>query len=322
MQDFNYLEVDDWKSSMTRQQLVARNNIIRKIRDFFEARGVIEVETPILSNAAVTDVHLDSFTTEYLGRNLYLNTSPEYHMKRLLACNSGSIFQICKCFRYEPTSKKHNPEFTMLEWYRTGYKLQRLLDEVEDLFKLFFDIEILERYTYDFTFKKFLGISALDATQEQLATMAANLGLVNAQEMDKDSLLEFLFSSHIEPHLGMQNPVAIYNYPATQAALAQITPEDPRTAQRAEVFYKGMELANGFFELTDVVQQEERFKLDLVERKEEGKDLIKPDLRFLAALNHGMPSSAGIALGLDRFIMLALNAPKISQVMTFTVDNA
>lgn len=322
MYEFNYLAVEDWQSSMSRQQLLDRNRIIRRIRNFFEDRGVLEVDTPILSNAAVTDVHLDTFKTKYGKHDLFLNTSPEYHMKRLLACKSGPIFQICKCFRNEPTSRKHNPEFTMLEWYRTGYTLQRLLDEVEDLFHEFFEFEQLERYTYDFSFKKYLGFSALEADYDFLVNQAAQFGLHNPAGLDRDALLEFIFSTRIEPHLGMHNPVAIYNYPASQAALAQITPEDPRTAQRAEVFYKGIELANGFYELTDVVQQENRFKHDLETRKHNGQELINPDLRFLAALHHGLPASSGIALGLDRFIMLALNATSIDQIMPFSVENA
>lgn len=320
---------------MTIENLRMRSLIIRDIRKFFAERGVLEVETPILSQARVSDVHLDSFKTEYFGKDLYLNTSPEYHMKRLLASGSGPIFQICKCFRYEETSSKHNPEFTMLEWYRVGFTLQRLLDEVEDLFRLFFAFEKLERYSYEFIFETYLGISPLEASHNQLVELAAHYGLHQADSFERDAILEFLFSIVIEPNLGMENPVAIYNYPASQAALAQLTPEDNRTAQRAEVFFRGMELANGFFELTDFEQQYYRFLIDQNQRRQANKEEVELDKRFLKALKEGLPESSGIALGLDRLILLVLqdssyflakdkrSQPKsISDVMTFNIHNA
>ncbi|RIY35210.1 elongation factor P--(R)-beta-lysine ligase [Psittacicella gerlachiana] len=316
------LEQVEWQSRMTRNDLKERHKILKKIRDFFDNKGLIEVETPILAQAAVTDVHLDSFTTNYLGKEYFLNTSPEFHMKRLLAGGSGPIYQICKCFRLEPTSRKHNPEFTMLEWYQPNYSLQRLLDEVEELFKVFFDFTVLERYTYEYIFKKYLGVSPLDASHRELVELAKNYGLYHAEKYDKDTILEFLFSTCIEPYLGQENPVAIYNYPASQAALAQITAEDPRTAQRAEVFYRGIELANGFYELTNWEQQKERFQADLYQRASNNQDTIAFDQKFLAALKHGMPQASGIALGLDRFIMLVMQEASIAEVMTFTIENA
>lgn len=316
------LDTLHWQSNMTRNQLRQRQRIMQRIRQFFDDKGLIEVETPILSAAAVTDVHLDSFSTQYQGKNYFLNTSPEYLMKRLLACGSGPIYQICKCFRNEETSRKHNPEFTMLEWYQPNFTLQRLLDEVEELFAEFFEFENLERYTYEYIFKKFLGFSPLEAGHKQLVEVAEQQGLYQAEKCDSDTILEFLFSTCIEPYLGHENPIAIYNYPASQAALAQITSEDPRTAQRAEVFYKGIELANGFYELTDWQAQQQRFMGDLSQRKANGQNTFNPDYRFLAALKHGMPACSGIALGLDRFIMLAMQATSIKEIMTFTIDEA
>ncbi|RIY32900.1 hypothetical protein CKF54_03885 [Psittacicella hinzii] len=312
----------DWQSPMTRNQLKERHQILKKIRQFFDDKGLIEVETPILAQAAVTDVHLDSFSTDYFGKKYFLNTSPEFHMKRLLAGGAGPIYQICKCFRLEPTSRKHNPEFTMLEWYQPNYTLQRLLDEVEELFKVFFDFDLMERYTYDFIFQKYLGVSPLVANHKDLAEQAKKLGLHNAEKFDRDTILEFLFSTCIEPYLGKDAPVAIYNYPASQAALAQITAEDPRTAQRAEVFYKGIELANGFYELTSWEQQKQRFQSDLYQRSTNNQEKIEFDQKFLAALKHGMPQSSGIALGLDRFIMLVMQKNSIAEVMSFTVESA
>ncbi|RIY32333.1 hypothetical protein CJP74_04875 [Psittacicella melopsittaci] len=316
------LEGVEWQSKMTRHDLKVRHKIIQKIRQFFDNKGLIEVETPILAQAAVTDVHLDSFKTEYMGKEYFLNTSPEFAMKRLLAGGSGPIYQICKCFRYEPTSKKHNPEFTMLEWYQPNYTLQRLLDEVEELFHVFFNFEMLERYTYEFIFKKYLGFSPLTANHKELAEHAKNFGLYHADKYDKDTILEFLFSTCIEPFLGQNNPVAIYNYPASQAALAQITAEDPRTAQRAEVFYKGIELANGFYELTNWEQQKQRFHADLYQRSTNNQEAIAVDKKLLAALKHGMPECSGIALGLDRFIMLAMQEASIAEVISFTIEQA
>lgn len=322
MQDFIWHNVSDWQSGMTRQTLIARAKLLNEVRQFFNHRGVIEVETPIVASAAVTDLHLDSFATSYLGKPFYLNTSPEYHMKRLLAQGSGPIYQICKVFRHEPQSNVHNPEFTMLEWYRPGYGLQRLLDEVEDLLRLFFKFEHLERLTYDYVFKKHFGISALEADHKRLAQLALEFDAVDPHHWERDEIIDFLFSTQIQPFLGLENPVAIYNYPATQAALARISPEDPRTAQRAEVFYKGVELGNGFYELCDVQEQATRFRDDLYKRQAFHKPLPHPDVRFLAALEYGLPESSGIAMGLDRIFMLALNARSISDVMTFTISNS
>ncbi|MFC6276268.1 elongation factor P--(R)-beta-lysine ligase [Psittacicella hinzii] len=322
MEQATTLQHINWQSNMTRQQLKERHKIMQKIRQFFDEKGLIEVETPLLTASPVTDVHLDSFKTSYFGKDYFLITSPEYHMKRLLACDVGPIYQICKCFRLEETSKKHNPEFTMLEWYLPNYNLQRLLDRVEELFSLFFDFEYLERYTYDFIFKKYLGFSPLEADHKLLVEQAKLYGLYAAYKYDSDTILEFLFSTCIEPYLGKRNPVAIYNYPASQAALAQVTSEDPRTAQRTEVFFKGIELANGFYELTDWKIQQQRFLQDLNQRKSNKQEVFTPDQRLLAALEHGMPPCSGIALGLDRFIMLIMQESSIANVMSFTVENA
>lgn len=322
------IAMNEWKSSSSIQNLLKRSKIINELRQFFIERGFLEVETPILSEFSVTDIHLSTFSTDFLApfadksKKLYLITSPEYHMKRLLAENSGPIFQICKVFRNEEAGKRHNPEFTMLEWYRPFFDMYRLINEVDDLLQQVLDCPPAESLSYQFAFQEYIGLDPLSAETSMLAAKAKKCGLIDAENQDRDTLLQFLFGELVETQIGKNCPTVIYHFPRSQAALAQISPEDHRVAERFEFYYKGLELANGFNELIDANEQLKRFEQDNLQREQLGLAPQEIDYRFIAALKAGMPNSAGVALGIDRLVMLALSATHIREVISFAVDNA
>ncbi|MCW9717038.1 MULTISPECIES: elongation factor P--(R)-beta-lysine ligase [unclassified Avibacterium] len=321
-------ENEQWRPTASIQNLLARAKIMAEIRRFFTDRGLLEVETPILSEFGVTDVHLATFSTEFTSpfkhqsKTLWLSTSPEYPMKRLLAAGSGAIFQLCKVFRNEEAGTKHNPEFTMLEWYRPHFDMYRLINEVDDLLQQILDCAPAESMTYQFAFQEYVGLDPLSASREELIAKAKEYHLEQAENEERDTLLQFLFSAVVEPNIGQERPVAIYHFPATQAALAQISSEDHRVAERFEFYYKGIELANGFNELTDANEQRHRFEQDNRQREQLGLPIRQLDERFLAALQAGVPNCAGVALGVDRLIMIALGAKNISEVVAFSIENA
>ncbi|SPY38361.1 protein YjeA [Pasteurella canis] len=289
---------------------------------------MLEVETPILSEFGVTDVHLSTFDTEFnspfaeQSKKLWLSTSPEYHMKRLLAAGSGPIFQLCHVFRNEESGRHHNPEFTMLEWYRPHFDMYRLINEVDDLLQQILDCPPTESLSYQFVFQEYVGLDPLSVDREELIAKAKEYNLLSAEEEDRDTLLQFLFSTIVEPNIGKEHPIAVYHFPATQAALAQISSEDHRVAERFEFYYQGLELANGFHELTDVNEQLRRFEQDNVQRQKIGLPQRAIDKRLLAALQAGVPNCSGVALGVDRLLMIALQAQTIKDVIAFGIENA
>ncbi|MBF0784795.1 elongation factor P--(R)-beta-lysine ligase [Muribacter muris] len=321
-------EALSWKPSASIQNLIKRAKIIADIRQFFTDRGVLEVETPAMSEFSVTDVHLSTFHTQFLSpfasqaKTLHLITSPEYHMKRLLASGSGPIFQLCRVFRNEEAGSRHNPEFTMLEWYRPFFDMYRLINEVDDLLQQILDCEPAESYSYQFVFQTYVGLDPLSATKAQLLAKAREHGLQCEENEQRDTLLQFLFSEVVEANIGRERPTAVYHFPASQAALAQISSEDHRVAERFEFYYKGLELANGFHELSDAKEQIRRFELDNQQRSEMGLSQQALDHRFLAALQAGIPNCSGVALGVDRLLMIAMNAERIDEVMAFGVERA
>ncbi|HDR0611754.1 elongation factor P--(R)-beta-lysine ligase [Pasteurella multocida] len=321
-------EQENWQPSASIENLLARAKIIAEIRRFFTDRGLLEVETPVLSEFGVTDVHLSTFNTDFISpmaeksKTLWLSTSPEYHMKRLLAAGSGPIFQLCHVFRNEEAGQHHNPEFTMLEWYRPHFDMYRLINEVDDLLQQILDCKPTESLSYQFVFQEYVGLDPLSAEKAELVAKAKQYHLQQAEQQDRDTLLQFLFSTVVEPNIGKENPVAVYHFPATQAALAQISSEDHRVAERFEFYYKGLELANGFHELTDVNEQLHRFEQDNVQRQKMGLPQRQIDKRLLGALQAGVPNCSGIALGVDRLLMIALGANAIHEVMAFGIENA
>ncbi|WP_428615138.1 elongation factor P--(R)-beta-lysine ligase [Pseudoalteromonas sp.] len=319
-----------WQPSADIETLRERAAIIRRIREFFYARDVMEVETPSLSAASVTDVHLATFSTEFVGPGhaaglpLYLQTSPEFAMKRLLAAGSGAIFQLCKAFRNEEAGSHHNPEFTMLEWYRPGFDEFALMDEMDELMQLVLGVDSAERLTYQQAFINALGVDPLTADVSTLQQLASEQGFADiaAKETHRDTLLQLLFCMKVEPTIGQEKPCFVYHFPASQAALAQICQHDERVAGRFELYFKNMELANGFNELTNGKEQAARFSEDNQYREANGLKQVPMDERLIAALEHGLPQCAGVALGIDRLIMLATNKQKIKDVLAFDVERA
>ncbi|MCP4057075.1 MAG: elongation factor P--(R)-beta-lysine ligase [Pseudoalteromonas sp.] len=319
-----------WAPSASINTLKQRAAILRTIREFFYTRNVMEVETPSLSSASVTDVHLASFNTQFVGPGhagglpLYLQTSPEFAMKRLLAAGSGPIFQLCKAFRNEEAGRHHNPEFTMLEWYRPGFDEFALMDEMDELMQLILNVEPAERLTYQQAFEQVLALDPLTATLTQLQTLASDHGFADIakNETNKDTLLQLLFCMKVEPTIGQTKPCFVYHFPASQAALAQICEHDNRVAGRFELYYKNMELANGFNELTNAKEQAKRFDEDNAYRAANGLNHVPMDTRLIAALEHGLPQCAGVAMGVDRLVMLATAKDTIKEVIAFDVDRA
>jgi len=317
------------------KQLKQRALIIQTIRQFFITRNLLEVETPVLSQAGVTDIHLFCFKTHFIGPEispekqalsgvpLYMQTSPEFHMKRLLAAGSGSIFQISKAFRNEESGRFHNPEFTLLEWYQVDFDHFQLMHEMDQLLQLVLNCGQAKRITYQQAFMDLLNIDPLSASIEMLKASGKdlNLGDVLANETDFDTILQLLFSFAIEPVIANESPCFVYNFPASQAALARISPDDDRVAERFEVYYQGIELANGFHELSDGAEQLKRFENDNLLRKQNNLPEMPIDKRFIASLDN-LPDCAGVALGIDRLIMLATEQKHIDNVISFAISEA
>ncbi|MEZ8105863.1 elongation factor P--(R)-beta-lysine ligase [Vibrio cortegadensis] len=320
----------DWQPSASIAKLQQRALLLASIRQFFAERQVLEVETPAISHATVTDVHLHTFQTDFIGpgyadgSHLYLMTSPEFHMKRLLAAGSGCIYQIGKAFRNEENGRYHNPEFTMLEWYRVGFDHHDLMAEMDALLQQVLQCEAAEKMTYQNAFLQVLGVCPLEASMQQLKVVGNELGLsdIAESEEDRDTLLQLLFSVGVENKIGLQVPAIVYDFPASQAALARINKQDPRVADRFEVYFKGIELANGFHELDDAKEQLARFEADNQKRVEMGLSPQPIDHHLIAALEAGLPACAGVALGIDRLIMLALNCDHIDDVTAFPFPKA
>lgn len=323
-----------WKPSSSPEILRKRAEILKLIRDFFAAKSVMEVETPLLCQTTVTDPFIKSIAVTYESAHpqekleklspYYLQTSPEYAMKRLLAAGSGSIYQICKTFRHGEVGRLHNPEFTMLEWYRVGLDHHALMDEMDELLQLVLQTPCAKRYRYAELFQQYLNINPHDISLSALQNLAKIKDLqVDSDISDCDTWLNLLLAHCIEPHLGWEAPCFIYDFPASQALLAKTQynkNENTSTASRFEVYVAGTELANGFHELQDASEQRKRFMQHLVQRQELGLETPTIDEYLLAALNHGLPDCAGVALGLDRLIMLATQSQSIADVLSFSFD--
>lgn len=331
--------MENWQPSASLELIKLRADTLRKIRTFFADRDVLEVDTPVLSCATVPDPFIESFQTRYVpltqtmqSDHYYLHTSPEFPMKRLLASGSGSIFQISKVFRQGESGQRHNPEFTLLEWYREGWDHHQLMAEISTLLSDLLSpcMELAEpcRVTYQMVFQEAFGINPHTAGKDDLiaCTEKAGLGKVLDKEEDKDRFLELLFSHTIEPGLGKNGDkpciCMLYNYPASQASLAKIALENNYpVAERFEVFINGMELGNGFHELNDSIEQRRRFETDNRYRKNSGQDEIPLDEHFLAALDQ-LPECAGVALGIERLLMIMSQSQHINDVIAFPFDRA
>jgi elongation factor P--(R)-beta-lysine ligase len=300
--------------SGTLDNLKQRAVIIQNIRHFFQQRNVLEVETPLLCTATVTDPYIESIQATANQQRLFLQTSPEYAMKRLIASGIGDCFQLCKAFRDDEQGHLHNNEFTMLEWYRLGFDHHQLMDEMDDLLQLVLNCPKASRLSYQQLFKKHLGINPHDTSITQLENIAKKHDAYDSIHQacnTIDDWLMLLLSELIEPKLGFDAPCMIHDYPKSQAALAKIA---GGKAQRFEVYVNGIELANGFNELTNAQEQRTRFEKDLTTRKSLNKFMPPIDENFLVALKHGLPNCAGVALGVDRLVMIALGEKNIGRV--------
>ncbi|HUQ12419.1 MAG TPA: EF-P lysine aminoacylase EpmA [Steroidobacteraceae bacterium] len=316
-----------WRPTATPAALRKRAGALRFTREFFHERGVLEVETPAMVNAAVSDVNLGSVRAQVAGFDapLFLHTSPEYAMKRLLAAGSGDIYQVCHVYRGAERGRQHNPEFTMLEWYRLGFSLQDLMAEVAALVRGLLGVDLpVEMVAYRDAVLRHSGLDPLDATDAALRDAAMRLGMSvdHAHGAGRDELLDLIVGAQVGPALGANSLTFVHRYPASQAALARLDPADARLALRFELYRSGIELANGYHELSDVAEQRRRFDADQEARRARGLPVNSLDPHLLAALESGLPDCAGVALGFDRVLMLAMNAASIDDVLAFPVERA
>lgn len=324
----------DWRPTATLETLQLRAELLARVRAYFEREGVLEVETPMLSCAAATSPHLASFSSHYFGpgarsgTTLFLHTSPEFPMKRLLAAGSGSIYQVCKVFRDGEYGARHNPEFTMLEWYRVQYSHLELMNDVERLLNEVLDgilpIKAVYHWRYRDLFLEYVQIDPFNTTAQALRDVLvsrADVDPVGLDEAGLDTWLELVMTHVIEPRLGGEL-IFIRDFPVTQAALARLRPGNPPVASRFEVYLNGMELANGFHELADVHEQRMRFDYENRMREHYGLPPMPVDERLQAALAAGLPDCSGVALGLDRLLMIVTNATRMAEVMSFDFESA
>jgi lysyl-tRNA synthetase class 2 len=328
----------EWRPTAVLDVLKLRATLLERIRAYFSAQGVLEVDTPVLSTAGATDPAINSFTTAYHGpvpgagcgseAKLYLHTSPEFPMKRLLAAGSGSIYQLCKVFRDGESGSSHNPEFTLLEWYRTGFDHFDLMDDVERLLRAVLDgvlaVESVDHWTYRDLFLEITGMDPFTAPVTEMQAVLQEHGLhdpVGLAADDRDAWLDLLMTHVIEPRLG-QGLVFIRDYPASQAALARLRPGQPAVAARFEAYLGGIELANGYHELTDAAEQQQRFEKDNTRRVALGLEPVVMDGNLLTAMQNGLPDCAGVALGVDRLLMVVTQAKSINATLAFSLSNA
>lgn len=319
---------DLWRPSAPIHNLRARAKVLAQIRHFFAERNVLEVETPVLSRCAVSDPFIDSLEVSFgfqpgvEDERLYLQTSPEYAMKRLLAAGSGDIYSMAKVFRNGESGRRHNPEFTMLEWYRQGFDDRQLMAEVDALLRSVIPNLEVSYLSYAQLFESELGLDPHTASLEQLQRVCREHVDAPFEDDDRDTWLNLLMSHVLEPRL--QGAVFIHSYPASMAALAQLREDEQGrpVAARFELFVNGIELANGYHELTDAAEQERRLQADQQQRAALGLPQRPLEQRLVQALEAGLPDCAGVALGVDRLVMLALGADGLDQVVSFMHERA
>jgi lysyl-tRNA synthetase class 2 len=309
-----------WQPSASFANLRRRAQILARLRAHFAAGQVLEVETPQLCPTTVSDPHLNSLYVPAAG---YLQTSPEYAMKRLLAAGSGSIYQVARVFRADEEGRWHNPEFTLLEWYRSGFSLDELIDDVAAVARLALGEVDCVRHRYRDLFRSHLDLDPLNCNTSELAAVARRHIDIAFDDADRDTWLELLMSHVIEPRLGNDALCFVVDYPPSQAALARlrVDAEGQQVAARFELYYRGVELANGYHELLDAGEQRRRFAADLREREALGLPVIPLDEKLLAALEHGLPDCSGVALGFDRLVMLAVGGDALDEVMAFPASH-
>jgi lysyl-tRNA synthetase class 2 len=323
---------DDWRPTANWDILRCRAALLTRLRAFFERHGFLEVETPILSADTVVDRHLDPFAVPLdverpraRARNFWLQTSPEFAMKRLLASGGEAIYQTAHAFRRHESGALHNPEFTLVEWYRRGDSMFDGMHLLSELCQELLGTAPAAALTYQAAFERHVGVDPHTAARGDLIAAARRHGLTVPESLapdDRDSWLDLLLVSLVEPHLGRETPVILHDYPPSQAALAIVRDGIPPVAERFELYVRGIELANGYHELLDPATLRARNEASNAARAADGKELLPTESRLLAAMDHGLPSATGVALGFDRLVMLALDALSIADVIAFPFDRA
>ncbi len=322
---------NDFRPTASWDNLRLRAELLRRLREFFARHDFLEVETPILSADTVVDRHLDPFHVEVPRGpggpplRLWLQTSPEFAMKRLLAAGGKAIYQVTRAFRLGEQGPLHNPEFTMVEWYRVGDGMDQGMQLTSDLCDELLQRGPAQRLSFAEAFKRHVGIDPHTADTKELVSAAERCCVAVPASLsgeDRDGWLDLLLAERVGPQLGHKRPVLLYDYPAGQAALAKVRPDDPPVAERFELYVAGIELANGYHELLDPAELRRRSAAANAQRRADGKSALPEQSRLLAAMQSGLPASAGVSLGFDRLVMLAAGAKDVSEVMAFPYDRA
>lgn len=321
----------DWQPSATFDALRLRARLNATVRAFFAARDVVEVETPVMSLAGNTDPNIASFQLEFSGRTdgaprtRWLRTSPEYPLKRLLAAGFGDCYELGRVFRDGEAGGRHNPEFTMLEWYRLGWDHQRLIDETADLVQAALALvgrtATLSRIAYHELYRTRLGVDPATSSDDDLRAALGEV-MIDPAGLTRDDWLDLLMTHRLQPEFPSDQLLAVYDYPASQCALARVRDGEVPVAERFELYLGPLELANGYHELADAREQGERFDRDLRLRRERGDREPPRDERLLLALDAGFPHCAGVALGMDRLMMALLGTGRIADVLAFDFARA
>ena len=322
----------DWRPTANWSNLRLRAELLARTRHFFDERGFIEVETPLLSADTTVDRHLDPLSTilpddarrPSEGRRLWLQTSPEFAMKRLMAAGGEAIYQITRAFRAGERGAQHNPEFTILEWYRRGDAMQDGMRLLSELVEAVLGCPPAETITYREAFLQHAEIDPLTAEPAHFAGLATACGLAVPATLgdDCDEWMDFMFGELVTPKLGRDAPTIVYDYPASQAMLARVRDDELPVAERFELIYRGIELANGYHELLDADELRRRIEEANVQRAGDGKTKLPKQSRLLAAMEAGLPACTGVAVGFDRLVMLAAGANSIDEVITFPIERA
>jgi len=319
---------EDFRPTADWTALRERAGLLRRLRLFFDQRGFLEVETPLLSADTVVDRHLDPFSIEVPTpggtRTYWLQTSPELAVKRLLAGGAEAIYQVTRAFRQEELGPLHNPEFTLVEWYRAGDDMAAGMAFLDQLCQAMLGRGAAERLSYRGAFERYAGLDPLTAPLEALHSAARRTSAPPAsfRPDDRDLWLDWILTEQVQPHLGRTRPAILYDYPASQAALARVRDESPPVAERFELFVEGIELANGYHELLDPELLRRRNAANNAARAADGKHPLPADSRLLDAMESGLPQTTGVALGFDRLVMLRTGAERIDQVVAFPFDRA
>lgn len=312
------------------ENLKQRAELLKRLRAFFDAREFFEVETPLLSADVVVDRHIEPIHVSQLNAgvaegpsSLWLQTSPEFAMKRLLAEGAEKIYQICKAFRNSERGPQHNPEFTMLEWYRVGDDYEQGRNLLADFAKSVFSCDQVDQVSYSEAFQSQFGLCPLTSSQEQLLELAhANTQVKFGGSESRDEVLNALLSECLEPTLGLRRPLILFDFPASQSALARIRRDSPPVAERFELYYRGVELANGYHELSDPVELLARNHTVNQQRVADGNQPLRPESRLLDAMRKGLPDCCGVAVGVDRLLMLQLGAETIEEIISYPIEFA